>query len=112
MGGRKVPPLLDHHHIHLHIHLFHNHIHHLKCCMHTSWCKPLWIDLILTMLPCCICLTDMFSLPYCFHPCKSFNLTNMCKLNKSAKLCFFVRNCVKLILFGGIFEKVHLPLIN
>ena len=31
-----------------------------------------------------------------FHPCNSVNLTNMCKLNKSAKLfCFFVRNCVK-----------------
>ena len=35
--------------------------------VHTSWWKPLWIDLILPILPCCICLTDMFLLPFCFH---------------------------------------------
>ena len=94
--GGKVPPLLDHHNINLHIYLFHNHIQHLKYCMHTSWCKllPWEIDLILPILPCCICLTDMFLLPFSFHPCNSFNLTNMCKLNKSAKLfCFCEKLC-------------------
>merc|ERR1712080_768189 len=32
--GGKVPPLLDHHHLHLH--LLHNHIHHIKCRLYTA----------------------------------------------------------------------------
>ena len=43
--GGKVPPLLDHHHLHLHLHLLHNHLHCVKCPMHTSQSRPLLIDL-------------------------------------------------------------------
>ena len=47
--GGKVPPLLDHHHLHLHLHLLHNHLHCVKCTMHTGWSRPLLIDLNLSI---------------------------------------------------------------
>ena len=47
--GGKVPPLLDHHHLHLHLHLLHNHLHRVKRTMHTSWSRPLLIDLNLSI---------------------------------------------------------------
>ena len=43
--GGKVPPLLDHHHLHLHLHLLHDHLHCVKCTMHTSRSRSLLIDL-------------------------------------------------------------------
>ena len=69
--GGKVPPLLDHHHLHLHLHLLHNHLHHIKRTLHAGRWKYLWIDLnsYQTYLPtylllCSICLTDMLLLPF------------------------------------------------
>merc|ERR1712018_113222 len=43
--GRKVPPLLDHHHLHLHLHLLHDHLVHISHYLHTGRLKPLWIEL-------------------------------------------------------------------
>ena len=43
--GGKVPPLLDHHHLHLHIHLLHNHLHSVKHVVHTGQREHMCIDL-------------------------------------------------------------------
>merc|ERR1712107_269324 len=40
--GRKIPTLLDHHHLHLYLHLSHYHIFSFKRSVHSSRGKKLW----------------------------------------------------------------------
>ena len=44
LKGRKVPALLDHHHLHLHLHLLHHHLHRQLSQVHSHRSQPLWLS--------------------------------------------------------------------
>ena len=87
--GGKVPPLLDHHHLHLHLHLLHNHLHGVKRTLHTGRRKRLSIDLNLPISSIFCHVVFVWLICFCYlsfpYMYLKLNSTNMCKQNKEAR---------------------------
>ena len=66
LKGRKVPALLDHHHLHLHLHLLHHHLHRQLSQVHSHRSQPLWLSQSWPDLICCLYLPWQPPLVICF----------------------------------------------
>ena len=66
LKGRKVPALLDHHHLHLHFHLLHHHLHRQLSQVHSHRSQPLWLSQSWPDLICCLYLPWQPPLVICF----------------------------------------------
>ena len=79
--GRKVPPLLDHHHLSLHLNLLHNNLFLIKHYLYSGRHKFVCIELKCHEY----FLTDMFLLPSISKHILTLNSTNVCKQNKETR---------------------------